>query len=147
MSVPPLCILRSSALVLLWTHLVWTKGYSIGDTLGASMLPTINIRNDWILISKLHVRGRGIRVGDLVSYSHPIDGPDVNVVKRVIGLPGDFVVKDPSDGSGEMLQVPKGHMWTTGDNLPHSLDSRAYGPVPLGLVKGKVLAKLYPELS
>jgi inner membrane protease subunit 1 len=38
-------------------------------------------------------------------------------------------------------------MWTTGDNLPHSLDSRAYGPVPLGLVKGKVLAKLYPELS
>jgi inner membrane protease subunit 1 len=69
------------------------------------MLPTINVSGDWIVISKFHSRGRGIKVGDLVSYAHPIDGPDVNVVKRVIGLEGDFVVKDPSDGSGDMLQV------------------------------------------
>ncbi|CCX12055.1 peptidase S24/S26A/S26B/S26C [Pyronema domesticum] len=136
--------LRILPLTFLWTHLFWTKCYSVGDTLGASMLPTINVSGDWIVISKFHSRGRGIIVGDLVSYAHPIDGPDVNVVKRVIGLEGDFVVKDPSDGSGDMLQVPKGHIWTTGDNLPHSLDSRIYGPVPMALVRGKVIAKGLP---
>jgi inner membrane protease subunit 1 len=38
-------------------------------------------------------------------------------------------------------QVPKGHMWVTGDNLPHSVDSRRYGPIPLAMVNGKILAK------
>lgn len=163
--------LRTCGLTLAWTHLFWTKCYAVGDTLGASMLPTINVSGDWIVVSKLHARGgRGagpgglaIRVGDLVSYAHPVDGPDVHVVKRVVGLPGDFVVVDPTDGSGDMLQVcpppapspcrvangvgsqvPKGHMWTTGDNLPHSLDSRSYGPVPLALVRGKVIARGQP---
>lgn len=105
--------LRTCGLTLAWTHLFWTKCYAVGDTLGASMLPTINVSGDWIIVSKLHARGgRGtgpgglaIRVGDLVSYAHPVDGPDVHVVKRVIGLPGDFVVVDPADGSGDMLQV------------------------------------------
>lgn len=38
-------------------------------------------------------------------------------------------------------QVPEGHVWVAGDNLPWSRDSRMYGPVPLGLVKGKLIAK------
>lgn len=31
-----------------------------------------------------------------------------------------------------------------GDNMTVSRDSRDFGPVPLGLVKGKVLATLFP---
>lgn len=31
-----------------------------------------------------------------------------------------------------------------GDNLPESRDSRTYGPVPLALIKGKVIAKVWP---
>ena len=31
-----------------------------------------------------------------------------------------------------------------GDNPPHSRDSRDYGPLPLALVKGKVVAKVWP---
>ncbi|KAI5854549.1 mitochondrial inner membrane protease subunit 1 [Tricharina praecox] len=134
-------LLRSSVLVVLWTHLVWSKCFSIGATIGPSMLPTINVSGDWVLISKFHTRGREVRVGDVVSFKHPHDGGDVRVVKRVIGLPGDFVVKDPSDGSGDMLQVPKGHMWVTGDNMPHSVDSRFYGPIPLAMVSGKIIAR------
>jgi inner membrane protease subunit 1 len=40
--------------------------------------------------------------------------------------------------------VPEGHCWLLGDNLPASRDSRAYGPVPLALVKGKVVARVWP---
>jgi signal peptidase I len=69
------------------------------------MLPTIGVSGEWVLISKFHTRGREIKVGDLVSFQHPYDGRDVGVLKRVIGMPGDFVVKDPTDGTGDMLQV------------------------------------------
>ena len=43
-----------------------------------------------------------------------------------------------------LRQVPDGHCWVLGDNLPESRDSRFYGPVPLALVKGKVIAKVLP---
>ncbi|KAL8743393.1 MAG: hypothetical protein Q9190_004253, partial [Brigantiaea leucoxantha] len=93
----------------------------------------------------------------------------VEVVKRIVGMPGDFVCLDEADGEepgrkreeeekeegegaeqgedGErrsekrMIQVPQGHCWVVGDNMPHSRDSRTYGPVPLALVKGKAVWK------
>lgn len=87
-----------------WTHLFMSNCYTVRKTIGPSMLPTLNVRGDWVLISKLNKLGRGLRVGDLVSYKHPVEA-DIGVIKRVIGMPGDFVVKDPTDGSGDMLQV------------------------------------------
>jgi hypothetical protein len=41
-----------------------------------------------------------------------------------------------------MVQVPEGHAWVLGDNLSGSRDSRIYGPIPLALVMGKVVAKI-----
>jgi inner membrane protease subunit 1 len=38
--------------------------------------------------------------------------------------------------------VPEGHCWLIGDNLPESRDSRTFGPLPLALIKGKIVAKL-----
>ena len=79
--------------------------------------------------------------------------------KRVIGMPGDFVsvltpgkrpeqLEDMDAVGGELreeiIQVPEGHCWIAGDNLDWSRDSRVYGPVPLALVKGKVVAILWP---
>lgn len=40
-----------------------------------------------------------------------------------------------------MAQVPPGHVWLIGDNLPASRDSRLYGPVPMALIDGKVIAR------
>ncbi len=41
-------------------------------------------------------------------------------------------------------KVPAGHCWVVGDNLPDSRDSRYFGPLPLALIKGKVIAKTWP---
>lgn len=42
-------------------------------------------------------------------------------------------------------QVPKGHCWVIGDNVDSSRDSRTYGPQPMALIKGKVVAKFRME--
>jgi Signal peptidase, peptidase S26 len=34
--------------------------------------------------------------------------------------------------------VPKGHLWIEGDNAAHSIDSRTFGPLPIGLVQGRI---------
>ncbi|KAK8865874.1 signal peptidase I [Kwoniella newhampshirensis] len=49
------------------------------------------------------------------------------------------------NGEGQWVKVPKGHVWLVGDNLSNSTDSRKYGPVPIAMVKGKVLARVYPN--
>lgn len=41
-------------------------------------------------------------------------------------------------------QVPEGHCWIVGDNLPASRDSRQFGPLPLALVQGKIIGKILP---
>lgn len=45
-------------------------------------------------------------------------------------------------GSDLYITVPAGHVFLTGDNLSYSNDSRHYGPVPLGCIKGKVVARV-----
>nr|GEZ71630.1 mitochondrial inner membrane protease subunit 1 [Tanacetum cinerariifolium] len=40
--------------------------------------------------------------------------------------------------------VSKGHVWIQGDNIYASNDSRNFGPIPYGLIKGKVWYKVWP---
>ena len=49
--------------------------------------------------------------------------------------------------SGAVEQVPAGHVWIEGDNPTHSLDSRQYGPVPLALIRGRVLVQVWPSFK
>ena len=153
------------ACTLMWEHLI-----TVQLSEGPSMYPTFSPRGDYLLISRLHKYGRGIEVGDVVRFYHP-SFLGVNGAKRVLGLPGDFVCKDSAFSTeageeGEMIQVsfflsgwvgwcsmangcylrqvPEGHVFVGGDNLPWSRDSRNYGPVPLGLVNGKIIARVWP---
>ena len=48
-----------------------------------------------------------MQVGDVVSIKHPM-AAGVRAVKRVVGMPGDFVMMDtPGSGSDKMIQVIK----------------------------------------
>lgn len=40
------------------------------------------------------------------------------------------------------MQIPKGHVWLEGDNSARSLDSRSFGPIPYGLIKGRAVCKV-----
>jgi hypothetical protein len=92
-------------------------------------------------------------------------------VKRIIGLAGDAVVPrlgsafdalppppataPPPAGlprprlapaAAHPQTVPPGHVWVEGDNpaLHMCLDSNPYGPVPVGLLVGRVRAVVWP---
>ncbi|KAL1630317.1 hypothetical protein SLS56_004989 [Neofusicoccum ribis] len=140
----PQLVFHTVAAGLLY-HVVAAHTFTIRFTYGASMVPTLQTIGDAVVISRAHRRGRGIAVGDLVNYENPFR-LDYGVIKRVVGMPGDFVLRDTpgAEGEGLMVQVPEGHCWVAGDNQAHSRDSRIHGPVPLALVKGKVVARVLP---
>ncbi|PWN31784.1 LexA/Signal peptidase, partial [Meira miltonrushii] len=92
-----------------------------------------------------------IAVGDLVAICSMRDA-SYDVCKRVIGLAGDTILIDPrsenaaksdsSENEPRYIVVPPGHIWLTGDNMANSTDSRDYGPVPLGMIRGRVIARV-----
>lgn len=89
-------------------HVLVTHGYVVKGTYGVSMMPTMMPHGEAVLISKLYRRGRGVQIGDLVSMKHPFLVGESSL-KRVVGLPGDFVLRDsPGRGSGVMIQVSVG---------------------------------------
>ena len=95
-------------------HFLVTHVGSFALTAGPSMLPTINAQGVWIYIDKRFRRGRGIQVGDVVDFQHPmVQG--VGAMKRVMGMPGDFVVKDGGEGSGKMMIQVRGLRVEDGD--------------------------------
>ncbi len=87
-------------------------------------------------------------------------------IKRVIGLPGDHIeiledgtvrrnnellnepyLKDGITSQNGMyinVIVPEGAVFVMGDNRLNSLDSRAFGCIPLDKIDGNVVAKIWP---
>ena len=94
--------------ITLGTHVFVEYFFSLSQAEGISMNPTMNATGDFLLLSKRYRRGRGIEVGDMVSYKHPIE-QDIYGVKRVVGMPGDFVLRDSPGTSGVMIQVSGKH--------------------------------------
>lgn len=133
-------LFKFAAAAFLTFHFV-TIFYTIKSTYGPSMMPTISWDGDAVLISNFfHRRGRNIAVGDVINFEHPVR-PGCGMIKRVVGMPGDFVCRDtPGKGQGWLVQVPEGCCWVVGDNMAASRDSRMFGPLPLALVRGKVIA-------
>lgn len=56
------------------------------EVIGTSMQPTYNTNryNDWVFVNKY---SRNFRIGDIIVISHGED----NIIKRVVGLPGDVL--------------------------------------------------------
>lgn len=86
-------------------HIEVTYFFTWSATYGISMLPTMSATGNSIIISKFYRRGKGVEIGDCVSFDHPVD-QGVQSVKRVVGLEGDWVCRDtPGVGKGMMIQV------------------------------------------
>ncbi|KAJ2981607.1 hypothetical protein NQ176_g1925 [Zarea fungicola] len=92
------------------SHQFFTKVYHVTPAEGPSMLPTFNLFGDWILIDMRCSLGRGVAVGDLVAYKIPIKRYQMGV-KRIIGMPGDFVSTGTpgEDGEDATIQVSSQH--------------------------------------
>mmetsp|Transcript_34836 Transcript_34836/g.98766 ORF Transcript_34836/g.98766 Transcript_34836/m.98766 type:complete len:192 (+) Transcript_34836:260-835(+) len=112
---------------------------------GPSMMPTLDKDGALVVCEHLSTHFGGMKKGDIVVAHSPFDVRH-SVCKRITGLPGDVVVQGPDgpDGQEKVTVVPAGHVWLQGDNLNNSRDSRLYGPVPMALVKGRVVYQLWP---
>eukprot|EP00743_Colponemidia_sp_Colp-15_P009129 GILK01009959.1.p1 GENE.GILK01009959.1~~GILK01009959.1.p1 ORF type:complete len:167 (-),score=13.55 GILK01009959.1:126-626(-) len=126
-------------------HLVHEYGFQVTMCLGPSMLPTLNLAGDIVLVDKLTPRWRKYRFGEVVLAKSPRDVGHT-VCKRILGMPGDrvFVPANELSTEGTYIQVPAGHVWLEGDNPDNSMDSRHYGPVPQALLQGRAVYRIWP---
>ena len=130
------------SLVCVW-HVFAENVAELTVCVGPSMLPTLHTQGDMVLVEHVSQRLRPLELGDVVIARSPLD-PRQYICKRVLGVAGDLVCVDPTQPDSRMVSVPPGHVWLQGDNMHNSTDSRTYGPVPLGLVKGRVVYRVWP---
>jgi inner membrane protease subunit 1 len=125
---------------------------------GPSMYLTLPSHGIPAFINRRCRFGRNCKVGDIIEFSNPTFLGQRSA-KRILGMPGDYVVFDENLASSvggtkgpwmtdedqksertepSMIQVPEGHVWVAGDNLAYSRDSRYFGPLPMGLITGRI---------
>lgn len=104
---------------------------------GPSMEPTIH-SEDILLTEHITPRLNRIQRGDIVIARSPTN-PHHHICKRVAAVQGDKIRQD-----FRAQIVPRGHVWLEGDNSHNSTDSRTFGPVPAGLIRGRALLRLWP---
>lgn len=134
---------------------------------GSSMEPNFHDK-EYILTDKISYRLHTPVRGDVVIFKALVN-PDVDYIKRVIGISGDKVkvqngavfingeklkedyLKDPTflfPGSfmtdGVEITVPPENLFVMGDNRSHSSDSRQFGPIALKSVVGRAFLRYWP---
>ena len=126
---------------------------------GFSMRPTLE-DGEFVLVSKLNYQFGEVERGDIIVFHFPMD-PEQELIKRVIGLPGDHI--RVGDGAvsvnGQVLNepyiaaapayagewnVPDGHLFVLGDNRNDSSDSHSWGLLPAENVVGKAVVIYWP---
>lgn len=129
---------------------------------GTSMEPTLH-DGERLIVNKFIFRVRQPMTGDIIVLKPPKD-PTKKYIKRVIGLPGDYVsiqhskvyvnfkaldepyLKEKTFEDFPEEQVPQGKIFVMGDNRNGSLDSRSpeVGFVPLNNLVGKASVIFWP---
>lgn len=117
---------------------------------GESMQPTL-LSNNILICNKLAQRvNNSYNRNDIIVAIHPTQ-PTSLICKRLIALPGDIVLMNSSESDEKednsidtTIYIKPGSCWVEGDNKLNSTDSRNYGQIPMGLIKSKVLARVWP---
>lgn len=132
-----------------------------------SMMPTL-LAGDYVLVDmRIYREGNTPERGDVIVFKYPEDETK-DFIKRVVGLPGDSIgiqnkdllinglsqndraytqrvdpaiidrAVNPRDNFGP-ITVPQRSYFVMGDNRDQSLDSRFWGFVKKGKIKGKAM--------
>ena len=134
----------------------------------SSMVPTLGVY-DRILVQKAFFTWHDVREADIVVFSQPpldrCGGPQGDLVKRVIALPGQTIYSSgnsiyvngkllaepylphydplgppiPNASSQHPYRVPPDDFYVLGDNRAISCDSRYWGPIKGSSIIGKVV--------
>lgn len=136
------------------------KAYKIPTN---SMMPTL-LPGDYLLSNRSYYCANNVDRGDLIIFQNP-ENVNLEFIKRVIGLPGDtlevknqivfingtqldenyLLPENKEDPGLEMrapanfgpIYVPAENYFVLGDNRGNSYDSRHFGMINRGLIKGK----------
>lgn len=137
---------------------------------GQSMEPTLH-SGDRVLVNKLGYRFHDPNRGDVVVLEpQKRSTTEDDLIKRIIGLPGETVTMSATDcvvmingapliepylsddakknckgGLDQPVVVPKDHVLVMGDNRGHSYDGRAFGPVSFDEVVGRAFVVIWPK--
>jgi signal peptidase I len=127
---------------------------------GFSMVPSLQ-DGEFVLVNRLAYRFGQPQRGDIIVFHHPSDQNQEDLVKRVIGLPGDevkveggavyvngiklketYINAEPA--YTDEKTVPEGQLYVLGDNRNSSSDSHAWGFVPYKQIIGSAILIYWP---
>jgi signal peptidase I len=126
---------------------------------GTSMVPTLQ-DGEFVLVNKLSYKFGEVDRGDIIVFHFPVN-PEEDLIKRVIGLPGDqvkvhdgkvfvndiqlnetYIAAAPTYASETL--VPEGNYFVLGDNRNNSSDSHSWGLLPAEKIVGKAVVIYWP---
>jgi len=177
----PLLVIAALAITLLVKGLL-AQAFFIPS---ASMEPQLR-EGDRVVVSRLSYRLHDIRRGDVIVFPSPAvpaekegliaklahdvlesvalrDPGDRELIKRVIGLPGEtiegrggrvyiggrllvepYLKPEVSTSDFGPLEIPDGRIFVMGDNRTNSQDSRFIGTIDVDTVVGRAIARVWP---
>ena len=127
---------------------------------GFSMNPTLQ-DGEYVLVSKVSYKLGEPQHGDIIVFEFPGGQPAQDLIKRIVGLPGDVIevrekvvyvngqaLTEPYIAAAPLYsgtwQVPDGFLFVLGDNRNDSSDSHAWGMLPIANVIGKAILIYWP---
>jgi len=158
---PTSAVIREIIETLLLTFFIfWIVNSLVGRYRidGSSMNPTL-FNGEYLIISNFAYKLDEPQRGDIIVFHHPQS--ELNLIKRVIGLPGDTVeiqggvvrvngvaldepyIQAPPAYDSSWV-VPNGQYFVLGDNRNQSSDSHAWGFLPKDHILGKALLIYWP---